>query len=313
MVRQDTQKHNWVFTLNNPTSLLDWDDFPNLRYGIYSEEVGEKGTYHFQGYLQFGGTKGPRLTALQKMIPGAHLEPQRAKNPEDARKYCCKNDETTVDPIYGIHEFGHFEGQGARSDLLDCKRMIDSGKSLYEVAQVHFSDAIRYTRGLQWYQSLVLKRQAKRTTFDGLTVIVGPTGCGKSHWAETEYPDAYWLTRPQGKGSNAYFDTYEGEKQLVMDEFYGWLPYDFLLRLCDKYKLLLPIKGATAVCQITSVVITSNKHVWDWYKFATPELNRRITQVVHFTAYKECTIYPSYQLYQEVCMLAKSHDFIHIA
>lgn len=297
-----------MFTLNNPKALLDFEEMRDLRYAIYSEEVGEQGTYHFQGYLQF--TKKRRISELIKMIPRAHFEPQRAKNNDDARNYCAKVD----DPSYidGPYEWGHYEGQGARCDLMDCKAMIDSGKSLYDVAQVHFSDAIRYTRGLQWYQQLVLKRQAQRTTFDGLTVIVGPTGCGKSHWAQAEYPDAYWLTRPQGHNTNAFFDLYEGEKQLVMDEFYGWLPYDFLLRLCDKYKLQLPIKGSFAVCQITSVIITSNKHVWEWYKFAIPALERRISKVIVFTGVQQCTIFPNYELYQQKYYTACSTNYIRI-
>jgi len=40
----------WLFTLNNPEGLLDFDDFQGkVRYCIYSEEVGESGTSHFQG------------------------------------------------------------------------------------------------------------------------------------------------------------------------------------------------------------------------------------------------------------------------
>lgn len=303
-----SRQRNWCFTLNNPDGLIDFEEIPFLRYGIYSEEVGDKGTYHFQGYLQF--TQKRRMVDLQKCIPGAHFEPQRAKINDDARNYCAKVD----DPSYidGPYEWGYYQKQGARSDLMDCKSMIDCGKSLYDVAQVHFSDAIRYTRGLQWYQSMVQKRQSQRTTFDGLTVIVGPTGTGKSHWAHTEYPDAYWLTRPQGKNANAFFDLYEGEKQLVMDEFYGWIPYDFMLRLCDKYKLQLPIKGSFAVCQITSVIITSNKHVWEWYKFEIPALERRITKVIVFTGHQQCTIFPSYQDYFNKYYHACSTNYVRI-
>lgn len=306
---------NWVFTLNNPKGLIDPEEIEDLRYIIYSEECNDaddgSGTNHFQGYLQFKKVK--RLTQLKKYIPGAHFEPQRAKNNDDARNYCAKiGDPTFVD---GPYEWGYYEGQGARTDLLDCKAMIDSGKSLYDVAQVHFSDAVRYNRGLTWYQNMVLKRQAKRSNFDGLTVIIGATGLGKSHWANAEYPDAYWLTRPQGKGTNAFFDLYEGEKQLVMDEFYGWLPYDFLLRLCDKYQLQLPIKGSFAVCQVTSVVITSNKHVWDWYRNIEDisALTRRITKIVVFTGYKQCHIYEGdglYEEYRQRYMTAQSPNFV---
>lgn len=296
---------NWVFTLNNPEELLDFSVMDNIRYAIYSEEIGESGTYHFQGYIQLLIKK--RISFLANLIPGAHLEEQRAKNNDDARNYCAK----ITDPTYidGPYEFGSYQGQGARSDLLECKALIESGKTLNEVAQTHFTDVMKYRKNLQWYKDQQDFKKP-RTTFKGLTVVVGPTDCGKSHWANEEYPNAYWLTRPQGKNSNPFFDLYDNHTELVIDEFYGWMSYDFLLRICDKYKLQLPIKGSFAVCQVTTVVITSNKHVWQWYKFPDiASLERRISKVIVFTGVRQCTIFPTYAQYKAKYMTAKSSNY----
>ena len=53
-----------------------------------------------------------------------------------------------------------------------------------------------------------------------VTVIWGETGVGKSRWASETYPDAYWKP-PNSK----WWDNYAQEEVIIMDEFYGWLPY----------------------------------------------------------------------------------------
>jgi len=44
---------NWCFTLNNPEDELDFTEFPFCDYAIWQKEVGENGTPHFQGRIDF--------------------------------------------------------------------------------------------------------------------------------------------------------------------------------------------------------------------------------------------------------------------
>jgi len=51
-----------------------------------------------------------------------------------------------------------------------------------------------------------------------------------------------------------------------MDDFYGWLPFDQLLRLCDKYPLMVETKGSQSHFFATTICITSNTLPSTWYK-----------------------------------------------
>lgn len=90
-----------------------------VKYAIYSEEIGEEGTYHLQGYIEL--TKPVRFTQVKSICPileGAHFERRRG-TPEEARAYCMKIDDPTF--IAGPYEFGVFQGQGTRIDLAALK------------------------------------------------------------------------------------------------------------------------------------------------------------------------------------------------
>lgn len=86
------------FTLNNWTSdelTQITDSFKSWRY-IIGKEIGEKGTPHLQGYVDFGGQV--YFKTLQVIAPRAHWE--RAKGSERQNIiYCSKDDD------YIIHGF----------------------------------------------------------------------------------------------------------------------------------------------------------------------------------------------------------------
>lgn len=98
------QVNSWVFTLANPKRLLDESIFGvNLRYLAYSEELGEGGLHHFQGYVEFA--RSVRLPYVRKILPKAHWEPRRG-TPEEARAYACKLDETHLSGPYEWYTYG---------------------------------------------------------------------------------------------------------------------------------------------------------------------------------------------------------------
>jgi hypothetical protein len=88
---------------------------------------------------------------------------------------------------------------------------------------------------------------------------------------------------------------------VIIDEFYGWLPYDLLLRLCDRYPLLLETKGGQVQCSANTVIITSNLNPSQWYKNVYHKaLYRRITTIlfmpklgetIHFNSMDEYLIF----------------------
>jgi len=82
------QSKYWCFTVNNPPGLLDPSLMDGVTYCVYSEEVGDSGTYHLQGYVEFRTKR--RLNAVREVLGGtAHVEPRRGTQ-EEAILYATK-------------------------------------------------------------------------------------------------------------------------------------------------------------------------------------------------------------------------------
>lgn len=110
---------NFVFTLNNPHSLLDLSPHPEIEYCVYSEEVGNQGTPHFQGYIELKSKQRLSFFKNVKGLRHAWIQLRRGTQTE-ARAYAMKKDETHID---GPYEYGTFtpKRQGSRTDLLDMQ------------------------------------------------------------------------------------------------------------------------------------------------------------------------------------------------
>lgn len=118
----------------------------------------------------------------------------------------------------------------------------------------------------------------------------GVTGSGKSFKAFSENPTAY--RKMQGK----WWDGYRGEETVIFDEFKpcsadDWktgspteidLPY--ILRLCDRYPLMIEYKGGTMQMRATKFIFTSNFCPAEWWlgHHQLPAFCRRVTRVLHF-------------------------------
>lgn len=208
--------------------------------------------------------------AMKKILPTAHWEPRRGTQ-EQAIAYCKKQDDTYRE---GPWEIGTPKAQGKRSDLIEIKRKLDEGASEATIADEHFSTWTRSYKALREYKRL---KTAKRTWKTEVTVIWGPTETGKSRQCAAEYPLAYW--KPEGK----WWDGYEGHETVVWDEFYGGCPFEFMLRLCDRYPLTLETKGGTVEFVAKRIIFTSNNPPETWYNNLYDPLKRRIEHVINKT------------------------------
>ena len=102
----------------------------------------------------------------------------------------------------------------------------------------------------------------KRNHVMEVIVLVGLTGTGKSRLAaQLAGPDVYY--KPRGE----WWDDYDGQFSVILDDFYGWLKYDEMLRLLDRYPHKVPIKGSFMEFNSKRIIITSNSEVCDWYTF----------------------------------------------
>ena len=140
------RRRNWCFTVNNPEADLSWNDFTEAgaTYLVFQEERGERGTTHYQGYVEFSAGK---TMARVKRIPGmkrAHLEPRQG-TAKQAADYCKKAD-TRFD---GPWEFGAITSQGKRSDLenfISRAKELDGAMSEQEQIEEFTSISARYPK-----------------------------------------------------------------------------------------------------------------------------------------------------------------------
>lgn len=149
---------------------------------------------------------------------------------------------------------------------------------------------VKYHRGLLYAGMLMAKRRDPETP-PVIEIYWGESGTGKTRKALQENEDSYLLTKPNGNNT-VWFDGYEGQKCVILDEFYGWVQYDLLLRLLDRYPLRVQTKGGFVEMCATKFVITSNKPWEEWYpniddKSALERRIREFGRVVKFVKMEE--------------------------
>ena len=267
------QSKNWYFT---DFELLDWakiykgDD--DIRYICWGEEVcPNTKKKHYQGWIQMDKKK--RMNGIKKVCQSKKIHIESCRGTEgDNNKYCQKDNK--------YHTVGEFMTQGKRTDLDNLKIIIDRGGNMEDIASENFQSFIQYNREFQEYKKIVDRRLHKGFRKVKVILIHGKTGSGKTRKAmENKENDVYKI---QGKALQ-WWDGYEEEKTLLIDEYDNDIALTELLGILDGYQLRLPIKGSFTYANWTKVYITSN--IKKLHSNAKPEhkmaLKRRITEVIH--------------------------------
>jgi len=268
-----TQSKTWIFTWNNPDYEAEQPNvWPDVRFAIWQHEVGDSGTPHYQGYVVF--TKNTRLAWLVKNLPdGIHWEVRRGTH-DEAVAY-CKKEETRTD---GPFTFGEYKPQqGKRSDLIEVAEYVKT-HTMKETAETYPGTFIRCHRGISAYANLVkyVERPIDKKT--ELVVYWGVQGSGKSHMAKTMYPNHFALMRPRANDGGCWWDGYEQQDTVIIDEFFGWMQPDLLCRLVDSGKAQVETKGGSIAFNSKRIVITSNTDPWFWWKVEYRGMERRLNE-----------------------------------
>lgn len=97
-------------------------------------------------------------------------------------------------------------------------------------------------------------------------VFYGPTGSGKSRRAFEEAGEFAYPKDPRSK----FWYGYQGQENVVIDEFRGGIDISHMLRWLDRYPVMVEIKGSSRSLNARKLWITSNLHPESWY----PDLDR---------------------------------------
>ncbi len=279
------QSKNWLFT-----------DYKSKRFGEIYEEYSDIISYicvgqevcpttnrpHQQGWVQFKRKR--RFNGVLRVLGQMNIESCRG-TPDQNSKYCKKEG--------NWEEFGAYSKQGARTDLEHIKKMLDDGDTMKEVADCHFGSFLRYNQGMFKYRQLVLEEETRARRELEVTLITGPTGIGKTTMAVGKNDsDTYLIDGCDLR----WWDGYEGQRRLVIDEYNNNVPIETLLKLLDGQQKRLAIKGGFTYAAWTTVYITTNLHDVELHSNAKPAhraaLDRRITTVIDLWDKSDDTLYP---------------------
>lgn len=276
-----SQRVRRVFiTLNNPKE----EDLKGLEdaeatssFFAACEECGEQGTRHLHVYVEWKHQRA--WSKLKRDNPRCRIE-QAMGTRKQCVEYICKDD---PDP-YLPNGVGSDGGQGKRTDIDEIIDGLLNGDRIKDIAVKHPKSFIYHHKGMRALRAALLE---PRDEVPEVLVYWGPTGSGKSRLAREVCGDEPRWTWTPARGK--WFDGYDGELVVLMEEFRGQLPFGFMLSLLDRYDCPVEFKGGTTEFKGTKIIITSPKHPNQWYHDdgddKINQLMRRITKVTHMSGF----------------------------
>jgi len=268
--KRPAARFNYRFTYNNYTEdgeyeLKSW--LKNFcKYACYGHEIAPTtGTPHLQGY--FSLIKKQRINGLQKKLQLKKISLAILKadaSAEENKAYCMKEDP------HNFWEYGNISlcGAGARTDLTEVTCRIKDGTDIETIAYDYSEEYVKYARGLRDLHSITKKRRIAEERDITVSVFYGASGTGKTKRAIEECKKmgfGYPFICIHPNADTLWFNNYNGEKGLVIDDFYGWIKPAELYRFLDKNICQIPYKGGYMYAEWTHVWITSNCESTKWY------------------------------------------------
>lgn len=278
--RRNVRGRNFVFTWNNPPD--DGESCERLHglrpeFFIYQRERGANGTLHLQGVITFSN---PRT--IRGVAQGGHMHVEFMRGTiDEAIAYCTKED--TREPDTEIRTYGEQPRNagrpGGRTDLQRVADAVANGQTVSQIATTFPETFIRYHRGIR---ELAGCRAERRNAKTEVFWYYGPTGTGKSRAACDQAPNAYWKDP-----STSWWDGYEGHEDVIIDDYRtNMCTFSYLLRLFDRYPLLIQVKGGYVQFVAKRVFVTCPHSPSAMWQNRTDEemqqLERRIEHVTHF-------------------------------
>lgn len=280
---------SYVFTLNNYKD----EDIEHLKaadckYLVFGKEVGEQGTNHLQGTIQY---KNAKVFSTVKKDVGERAHIEICKSLLDSVKYCKKDgdwfEKGQVPTDGGVNEKERWE--------LALKEAQETGVCSDAQIQFKYRNVIK-----KHHEDHILSRELQPLQNLDNVWIWGASGVGKSKLARTfgeesntgssataspadadsgVVPQARlsprWQSFAEGGGGSLYdkrlnkwWDGYTDEPTVLLDDFDKRHDYliHYLKRWADHYPFPAEIKGGSKVIRPKRIIVTSNWNPEDIWK-----------------------------------------------
>jgi len=226
------KSRDFVFTLNNYTEddKRSLEQLPhNADYLIYGEEIGEEGTHHLQGFIQY---KHPISFRVCKNALGErfHIEKRRGTI-QQAIDYCKKDGK-----YYHV-------GDPQRISSATQKQIWQELIKLSENNELDIIKERYPSYYFRYYEKILSFSKGSSNIIEELSNEwwYGQTGTGKSYRLWQQYPDHYQ------KELNKWWDHYQGQSVVAIEE---WCPKNEVTASAlkiwsDRYPFTGQIKGGT--------------------------------------------------------------------
>lgn len=287
---------NVCFTINRDGEhdllLLDptHESWVHCKYLIYQREM--EGHEHFQGYLELTNAKTYAALHAMQGLEFAHFQ-KRYGSAKQASHYCrkpvkgcdcehCTAEARNPTKLEGPWEFGEMSHQGASAALLEVKADLDRGVSLKRISDDHFPEWVRHNKSLKEYRRT---HTAARTFPTIVCLFVGPAGTQKSTLMKliASHLGTFYKV-PAKKGSGLYFDDYDSQDTLIIDEFSGaTMPPEFFNLIADEHECVLPVHGGAGHQMVSKYLFIGSNYCpkWWWSKRNARQL-KQTTRRIHY-------------------------------
>lgn len=208
------------------------------------QERGDAGNIHWQVFASF--SRKVTLSKVKQEVFNGHWEPSRS---EAAEAYVWKED-TRIEGT----QFEVGSKAFKRNSAEDWGRVRDlavSGKVktiLEELPEI----GIKHYRTLKQIAVDFLQCPQNLSGPSGKWVW-GPPGVGKSHWVREQWGSDLYI-----KAQNKWWDGYQGQKFVLLDDFDSRMLGHYLKIWMDAYSFTAETKGGTIQIRPNLFIITSN-------------------------------------------------------
>lgn len=220
------------------------------------------------------------INGVQDLFNDTSLHCEVVRDNRQYWDYVCK--EETTNPrnpeIYTLGSICLRDNFSVADNIID---LLMNDPDIKEIDLVEKFPRYYFNKyGIKGFKALMDKKNRNKWIQPDVEVIVGEAGVGKTRSVYEKHGYDNVFTADMKMLKTDFWGQYDGEKVLLIDDFNGWVPYTYMLKILDGHPLQLNIKNGHTYKNWSKVYITSNQKPALWYNNIANNLKRRLSKVL---------------------------------